>query len=138
MAMLERVSAFIKVSHFVLISKGFLTDYYHYLQPGVPQTRENTLKILESYFTEAQAIGAKTKLKNKRTKTGVKDTVQEFFLEKLYQSYQDKRGPKAKQKALDAAVAALPDDITSPVWRLQGMLFFLPNCFFYLFEATRS
>jgi hypothetical protein len=40
----------------------------------------------------------------------VKDTVQEFFLEKLYASYQDKHGPKAKQEALDAAIAALPED----------------------------
>ena len=62
-------------------------------------------------------------MKSLRTEKGIKDTVQEFFLEKLFSSYKGKHGPKAKQDALDAAVAALPLDITSPVWRLQGFYF---------------
>lgn len=74
---------------------------------------------------EAKTIGAKTKLKTARTEKGIKDTVQEFFLKKLFASYKGKHGPKAKQDALDAAVADLPSDITSPVWRLQGTLLFI-------------
>ena len=70
-----------------------------------------------------KTIGAKTRLKTVRTEKGIKDTVQEFFLEKLFASYKGKHGPKAKQDALDVAVAALPPDITSPVWRLQGMFY---------------
>jgi hypothetical protein len=62
-------------------------------------------------------------LKTLRTEKGIKDTVQEFFLEKLFASYKGKHGPKAKQEALDAAVAGLPPDIMSPVWRLQGMFY---------------
>jgi hypothetical protein len=68
-------------------------------------------------------IGAKSRLKTVRTEKGIKDTVQEFFLEKLFASYKGKHGPKAKQDALNAAVADLPPDITSPVWRLQGMFY---------------
>jgi hypothetical protein len=63
----------------------------------------------------------------------VKDTVQEFFLEKLYASYQDKHGPKAKQEALDAAIAALPEDITSPVWRY---VFFL-RIFIFIYSKQQ-
>ena len=63
-------------------------------------------------------------MKTLRTDKGIKDTVQEFFLEKLFSSYKAKHGPKAKQDALNAAVAALPSDITSPVWRLQGFFYF--------------
>jgi len=59
-------------------------------------------------------------LKKAQTQTGIKDTVQEFHLEKLFASYKGKLGPQAKQQALDDAVAELPEDITSPVWRLQG------------------
>ena len=62
-------------------------------------------------------------MKTLRTEKGIKDTVQEFFLEKLFSSYKGKHGLKAKQDALDAAVAALPLDITSLVWRLQGFYF---------------
>ena len=83
--------------------------------------KNETQETLSSYFTEAKTIGAKTRLKVVRTEKGIKDTVQEFFLEKLFASYKGKHGPKAKQDALDAAVASLPSDITSPVWRLQGI-----------------
>ena len=82
--------------------------------------KSETRETLDSYFTEAKTIGAKTRLKMMRTETGIKDTVQEFFLEKLFASYKHKQGPMAKQDALNAAVANLPLDITSPVWRLQG------------------
>ena len=37
--------------------------------------------------------------------TGIKDTVQEFYFEKLFSSYKGKHGPHVKQQALDAAVA---------------------------------
>jgi hypothetical protein len=79
------------------------------------------METLENYHSQAITIGAKTKLKNARTETGIKDTFQEFFFEKLFASYKEKAGPKAKQDALNVARAQLPDDITSPVWRLQGI-----------------
>jgi hypothetical protein len=43
------------------------------------------------------------------------------FLDKLFDSYKKKRGAATKQAALDAAVAALPEDTTSPVWRIKGI-----------------
>lgn len=36
------------------------------------------------YFEKATVVGNKTALKNLRTEKGVKDTIQEFFLDKLY------------------------------------------------------
>jgi len=65
-------------------------------------------------------VGNKTALKKHRTETGIKDTTQEHFLEKLFASYKGKSGTRKKQDALDAAVGQLPPDITSAVWRIDG------------------
>lgn len=56
-----------------------------------------------------------------RTESGLKDTHQLFFLEKLFGSYKGLRGRAKKQAALQEAIDALPDNITSPVWRIKGM-----------------
>lgn len=56
-----------------------------------------------------------------RTASGIKDTFQLVFLEKLFDSYKEKRGKSAKQAALDAQRRSLPKNITSPVWRIQGL-----------------
>ena len=69
----------------------------------------------------ASVPDTKTKIAQERTKTGIKDTFQLFHLDKLFKSYAGKRGKDAKQSALDAAVAELPDDIINPVWRIRGL-----------------
>ena len=59
-----------------------------------------------------------------RTESGVKDTVQEHFLDKLFASYKGKQGTQAKQAALDSAIQSLPPNITSAVWRLKSIFIF--------------
>lgn len=71
-------------------------------------------------FKEASTLDTKTKVQQMRTSSGVKDTYQLHFLEKLFSSYKNKRGTQDKQTALDAEIKNLPDDITSPVWRIKG------------------
>ncbi|KAF9472390.1 hypothetical protein BDN70DRAFT_938219 [Pholiota conissans] len=99
-----------------------------FIKVGKARPLIETMKTLDSYFVEAQTIGAKTKLKTSRTNTGIKDTVQEFFFDKVFESYEKKQGPAAKQQALDNAVAELPSDITSPVWRLRGKVSYMITC----------
>lgn len=84
-------------------------------QPGVVRTKEKTRKTLSLFFNEAKTLYSKTRLAKLRTDTGIKDTFQQFFLDQLPSSYKNKQD---KQKALDEAIRALPDDITSPIWRL--------------------
>jgi hypothetical protein len=105
-----------------MFKRGSLTSLSDHLlfSLGEPRNRAQTQRTLDSYLEKATVIGSKTELKKARTQTGIKDTVQEYHFEKLFSSYKGKLGPHAKQQALDAAVAELPDDITSPVWRLQG------------------
>lgn len=66
-------------------------------------------------FAEASTLDTKTKVQNMRTESGVKDTYQMFFLDKIFKSYKKKRGRESKQAALDREIETLPDIITSPV-----------------------
>ena len=72
-------------------------------------------------FAEASTLDTKTKVQNMRTESGVKDTYQMFFLDKIFKSYKKKRGRESKQAALDREIETLPDIITSPVWRIKGV-----------------
>jgi len=80
-------------------------------------------------FKQASTIDTKTKVQNMHTESGVKDTYQMFFLEKLFKSYKKKRGQESKQAALDSKIESLPDNITSPIWRIKGKVFIL---FYYV------
>lgn len=85
--------------------------------------KAETQRKLASFFDLAKSVGAKTRIKTEKTENGIKDTVQDFFLDKLFASYKNTQPNQTKQAALDAAVAQLPDDITSPVWRLSQYIF---------------
>jgi hypothetical protein len=132
-SMLIRVKAFVKVE-FLCFASLVVTNSIS-IQCGNLRTRERTMKTLESFRTIASKINARSNLKAARMNSGIKDTTQEFFLGKLFDSYKDKKGVAAKQAALDQAVAALPEDITSPVWHLEGR--FAPK-FVVDFQSNRS
>ncbi|KAF8164203.1 hypothetical protein BJ912DRAFT_1150335 [Pholiota molesta] len=105
---------------FVEDMSAMLTRIKSFIKPARLRNKDETLKILDGYFQEARDTGAKSRLKIARTNTGIKDTMQEFFLERLFNSYKSAKGA-AKQKALDKAIDDLPPDIKSPVWRLKGL-----------------
>ena|ERR1700733_1818270 len=92
-----------------------------YKQIGRLRRKEETVDKLKSFFAEASKLGTQTKVKQMRTESGIKDTHQMFFIDKIFQSYKKKRGTASKQATLDAYLQTLPDDITSPVWRIKGM-----------------
>ncbi|KAJ7328003.1 hypothetical protein DFH08DRAFT_967771 [Mycena albidolilacea] len=73
-----------------------------FVKIGKLRTKEETTDKLWSYFDEASTLNTKTKVKNMRTASGIKDTFQMVFLEKLFNSYKNKRGNAAWQAALDA------------------------------------
>ncbi|KAK6969308.1 hypothetical protein R3P38DRAFT_3502157 [Favolaschia claudopus] len=92
-----------------------------FVKIGKLRTREETTATLRTYFEEACTVNTKTKLRDMRTSSGIKDTFRLFFLEKLFESYKGKKGTRAKQDALDAKIRTLPDNTTSPVWRIKGL-----------------
>ncbi|KAJ7435966.1 hypothetical protein B0H11DRAFT_2256623 [Mycena galericulata] len=93
-----------------------------FVKIGRLRTKKETTAKLRSYFDEASTLNAKTKVKNMRTASGIKDTFQLVFLEKLFDSYKGKRGVNAKQEALDSKLRSLPKNTTSPVWRIKGQI----------------
>jgi len=74
-------------------------------------------------MTEAQKLYTKTKIRNLRTQTGLKDTFQDFFINRLFHASDGKGSADAKRKALEEAVRMIPPDPknTSPVWRIKGL-----------------
>jgi len=80
--------------------------------------------LLDSYSEKAKKINTQTALKKDRTESGIKDTIQEHFFDKLFASYKSVSGNARKQEVLDAAVERLPPDIKSAIWRLHGMFTF--------------
>ncbi|KAJ7634017.1 hypothetical protein B0H17DRAFT_1164135 [Mycena rosella] len=92
-----------------------------FVKIGRLRTRTETTGTLRTYFKEASTLNTKTRVKTMRTATGIKDTFQIVFLEKLFDSYKGKKGKKAKQEALEAQTRSLPKNTTSPVWRIKGL-----------------
>ncbi|KAJ3767096.1 hypothetical protein FB446DRAFT_822496, partial [Lentinula raphanica] len=99
--MVDRVSSFIKARR--------------------PREKDETTTQLRSYFTAAKILGTKTKVKAEHTSSGVKDTFQEHFLNRLFDSYSNKRTTAARQAALEQEVRSMPEEVTSPVWRIKGL-----------------
>ena len=100
---------------------GSIIAQFFFSQIGRPRHKKETTDQLKSMFAEASTIGNKTKVGKMWTETGLKDTYQLFFLDKLFKSYQNKRGCESKQEALDKELNSFPDIITSPVWRIKGV-----------------
>ncbi|KAJ7881628.1 hypothetical protein B0H13DRAFT_2345069 [Mycena leptocephala] len=81
---------------------------------------EETTEKLRSFFTDASTkLDTKTKVKKSCTEHGLKDKFQMIFLDMLFDSYKKTRGAATKRAALDAVVAALPEDTTSPIWQIK-------------------
>ncbi|KAJ6562524.1 hypothetical protein B0H19DRAFT_1375582 [Mycena capillaripes] len=85
-----------------------------FVKIGKLRAKKETTAQLQSYFDEAVTLNSKTKIKKMCTASGIKDTFQMVFLDKLFDSYKNKRGSAARQAALDAQCQKLPKDITSP------------------------
>lgn len=91
-------------------------------QVGRPRNKDETVETLRTFYQEASTLNTKTKVGHMRTESGIKDTYQMHFLEKIFASYKGKRGAKAKQAALDAKLETMPQQTTSPVWRIKGVI----------------
>jgi hypothetical protein len=87
---------------------------------GEPQQKGQSMAELKSMFTMASSIGNQTKVKEKKTSSGLKDTYLEHFLDGMAASYKKKHGGSSKQQALDEYIQGLPKNIYSPVWHIKG------------------
>ncbi|KAF9060900.1 hypothetical protein BDP27DRAFT_1236033, partial [Rhodocollybia butyracea] len=83
---------------------------------GTPRTKAETITALKTKFLTAQTPGSGSKIKQMHTESGVKDTYQNFFIERLLNSYKRRRGVSAN--SAHEAIADLYPDTMSPVWRI--------------------
>lgn len=90
-----------------------------FLQIGERRSKQDTKNILNEIMDHSLRVGGKAAANREKTRHGVKDTFQDFFLDRLYAAQQGRRGTNA-EACLDAAIAQLPEDTESPIWQLQG------------------
>lgn len=85
------------------------------------RSKDETAAQLRSIFTHTSTIGSKTRAKQLRTASGVKDTYQDHFSEMIAKFVKGLRGSvREKQARVDRLVESLPDNLINPVWRIQG------------------
>ncbi|KAF9494386.1 hypothetical protein BDN71DRAFT_1563932 [Pleurotus eryngii] len=92
-----------------------------FIKIGKLRSKHETVNSLRSQFTQASTPGSKTRVKAMRTETGIKDTHQLHFVEQLFDSVKGKHGEMAKQAAIDTKLRNFPPNVTSPVWRINGL-----------------
>ncbi|KAK7464371.1 hypothetical protein VKT23_006538 [Stygiomarasmius scandens] len=100
--------------------KAMVDRVTNFIKPGVQRKKAETIRALKTQFTTAKSVGASTTIKKLRTETGIKDTYQTFFIDKLVDSYKGRFGA-SRQCALDTLLSSLPEDPISPVWRIKGL-----------------
>ena len=84
-----------------------------------------TIMELETMIEKSKQPGTLTKVRALKTDTGIKDKFLDHFLESMAKSYRGIRGRALQANALDEFCATLPDNIISPVWRINGEVPFL-------------
>ncbi|KAJ3776881.1 hypothetical protein FB446DRAFT_784792 [Lentinula raphanica] len=89
-------------------------------QPGKPRTKSESIAALQSQFIEAQTPGAGNRIKSKRTESGLKDTYQNFFINRLLDASKRRQGTEPRS-AINATLKDFPSETMSPVWRIRGL-----------------
>ena len=99
------------------------------------------MQELSSQFLFASTVGGKTKWKDSKTKSGVKDTFQASFIDQVFAILGRKGKPvEVKQQEVTKLKSSFTrmdkvfpgDGIISPVWRIRGDTCPLLNLFFKL------
>lgn len=81
-------------------------------------------------FNTASQVGGMTQAGKLQTEFGLKDTFQNFFVQKIFTLGRELRGSsEQKQEAVDRLIDTFPNNINSPVWRIRGEVYFaFPPC----------
>ncbi|KAJ4473242.1 hypothetical protein C8R41DRAFT_968057, partial [Lentinula lateritia] len=82
-----------------------------FVKPGKLRTKNETIAALKSQFVHAETVGTAKKLEEMRTASGIKDTYQMFFINRLLKRRQN----------LDNEPLPASTDPMSPVWRIRGL-----------------
>ncbi|KAJ3884626.1 hypothetical protein GG344DRAFT_60313, partial [Lentinula edodes] len=84
-----------------------------FVKPGKPRKKNETIAALKSQFVHAETVGTAKKLEEMRTASGVKDTYQMFFINRLL-----KRHHRSNLEPLATSQNSINSPM-SPVWRIH-------------------
>ncbi|KAJ3846278.1 hypothetical protein EV368DRAFT_70052, partial [Lentinula lateritia] len=86
------------------------------------RTRTESCAELKSQFIEGSRIGGGASFKRMKTESGVKDTYQAHFIDKIQAIAMRKALSKdMKQWEIERLKHSLPQHLTSPVWHIKGL-----------------
>ncbi|KAJ7270338.1 hypothetical protein C8J57DRAFT_1435474 [Mycena rebaudengoi] len=88
----------------------------------VTQFMSDSIKELRSQFTAATVVGGQASFKRMKTASGIKDTFQGAFLERIFAvSTKKKRSKAQKQADISAVLRTFPSEVMSPVWWIKDL-----------------
>ncbi|KAJ7269484.1 hypothetical protein C8J57DRAFT_1435517 [Mycena rebaudengoi] len=91
-----------------------------FMSLGRPRAATETKTVLRNQFRLASVVGGMSGFKRNKTDTGVKDTFQGAFLDRIFAvSTRRARNKAQKQADISMVLRTFPADITSPVWRIK-------------------
>ncbi|KIJ43281.1 hypothetical protein M422DRAFT_170181, partial [Sphaerobolus stellatus SS14] len=79
------------------------------------------MKHLQDIFNEATRIGGKKNSDQVGTNVSLKDTFQNYFIQKIFTSYKNVSSKTAKEACVSNVLKTFPTDTSSPVWRLRSL-----------------
>ncbi|KAJ6556962.1 hypothetical protein B0H10DRAFT_2371346 [Mycena sp. CBHHK59/15] len=99
-----------------------ISRVHQFMSVSTARNKAETLEELKSQFDSACVVGGQAEFKRKKTSSGIKDTYQGAFLDRIF-AISTKRGRSKPQKQADMATLrrTFPADITSPVWRIKDL-----------------
>jgi len=81
-------------------------------------------------------VGNQTRIKQRKTATGIKDTFLKLFLDYLAQPYSKIHGGNnTKQEALNRVKETLPANVISPVWQVLVLINIMLGLTLLTFQA---
>lgn len=95
------------------------------------RSREETLRCLKSQFNEAKRIRGQSEVNSKRTNTGLKDTFQSWFIDRLCKVTVAKGKSRTEKTAeVSSLLQSFPPEgmLVSPVWRIKGIVLYSCCC----------
>ncbi|KAF9056866.1 hypothetical protein BDP27DRAFT_1242040 [Rhodocollybia butyracea] len=110
--------------------KDMVTRISDFMKVWKPRKREETCAELKSQFDEGSRIGGGSQFRRMKTESGIKDTYQGEFIERI-QTLAKKKGisKSQKERAIAELMRSFPRDTTSPVWRIKGKKYVFTSLF---------
>ncbi|KAJ3884269.1 hypothetical protein GG344DRAFT_71472, partial [Lentinula edodes] len=102
--------------------KDMIARVSNFMKCGRPRNRNETCDKPKSQFIEGSRIGSGTSFKRMKTDSGIKDTFQGEFVDRI-QAIATKKGisRERREQEIMKLKRSFPSHVTSPVWRIKNL-----------------